>query len=155
MWGSPSKFTCSDRQLERLADVCTQTFVSNMHGGIPSDCPHRERRGYTGDGQITCEAVFYAVEAEVFYRKWLIDIEDAQDGVTGFVPAHRALFGRGGGPSWGYAICAVPEILYRHTGDKKIVKEALPHVRPLDEILKDAHERRGTYRPRGTRLVSR
>lgn len=134
--GEPSKFTCSDRQLERLADVCTQTFVSNMHGGIPSDCPHRERRGYTGDGQITCEAVFYAVEAEVFYRKWLKDIEDAQDGVTGFVPHTAPFSGGGGGPSWGYAICAVPEILYRHTGDKKIVKEALPHVRRWTKYLK-------------------
>ena len=37
-----------------------------MHCGIPSDCPHVERRGYTGDGQLTCNAAMIQLDgAEV------------------------------------------------------------------------------------------
>ena len=35
-----------------------------MHGGVTSDCPHRERLGYTGDGQLTCNAVMTELDAE-------------------------------------------------------------------------------------------
>ena len=33
-------------------------MLCNMHTGHPSDCPHLERRGYTGDGQLTAIQLF-------------------------------------------------------------------------------------------------
>jgi hypothetical protein len=50
-----------------------------MHSGITSDCPHLERRGYTGDGQLTCHAVMNIFDAKAFYKKWIRDIFDGQD----------------------------------------------------------------------------
>ena len=138
-----SEFRCSAPGLNRLAQVCIQTFVSNMHGGIPSDCPHRERRGYTGDGQVTCEAVMYGMNAEVFYRKWMKDILNAQDGISGYVPNSAPFSGGGGGPSWGYAVCEVPDVLYRMTGDIGIIRQALPHVRRWAGYLQKRTDGRG------------
>ena len=130
-----SEFSCSESILNEITEMCVQTFVSNMHGGIPSDCPHRERRGYTGDGQVTCEAVMYAMQAEVFYRKWLQDILDAQDTATGFVPHTAPFSGGGGGPSWGYAVCEVPYRLYAWTGDRTVLQDALPHMQKWVKYL--------------------
>ena len=48
-----SEFTTDKRVLKWLYDAFINTQLSNMHSGIPSDCPHLERRGYTGDGQLT------------------------------------------------------------------------------------------------------
>jgi alpha-L-rhamnosidase len=54
-----------------------------MHGGVPTDCPHREKLPYTGDGQCTAKSVFYSFGFENFYDKWLTDIVDSQ-GENGF-----------------------------------------------------------------------
>jgi hypothetical protein len=57
-----------------------------MHGGVPSDCPHRERRGYTGDGQIAARAAIYNFDMASFYTKWMNDLQDAQHTINGYVP---------------------------------------------------------------------
>ena len=44
--------------LNFLFDAFVRTQLNNMHGSIPSDCPHRERLGYTGDGQVQHLTVF-------------------------------------------------------------------------------------------------
>ncbi|MBN2559108.1 MAG: family 78 glycoside hydrolase catalytic domain [Clostridia bacterium] len=94
--------------------------LSNMHGGVPSDCPHRERLGYTGDGHITVDAALYSLDSVNFYKKWLRDIVLSQNTKTGFVPHTVPFCGGGGGPAWGSACAIVPYHLYRHTFDKGI-----------------------------------
>lgn len=39
---------------------------NNMHGSISSDCPHRERLAYTGDGQVLVESMLYAFDCTRF-----------------------------------------------------------------------------------------
>ena len=80
-----------------------------MHIGHPSDCPHIERRGYTGDGQLTCHAVLSIFDAEAFYKKWLQDIADGQDTLSGHIQYTAPYIRSGGGPGgWGSAIVEVP-----------------------------------------------
>ena len=80
-----------------------------MHTGIPSDCPHIERRGYTGDGQLVCRAAMDVLDAKDFYRKWIEDIADCQDRLTGHVQYTAPYIRSGGGPGgWGGAACIVP-----------------------------------------------
>ena len=57
-----------------------------MHGGIASDCPHRERSAYTGDGQVACVTVMHNFDSKNFYHKWIQDIIGAQNIETGYVP---------------------------------------------------------------------
>ena len=47
---SAGTFECSNPLLNRILENYQRTQLGNVHGGIPSDCPHRERRGSTGDG---------------------------------------------------------------------------------------------------------
>lgn len=51
-----SSFESDSEMLNWLYDAYIRTQLSNMHSGVPSDCPHIERLGYTGDGQLCCEA---------------------------------------------------------------------------------------------------
>ena len=97
---------------------------SNIHCGIPSDCPHRERLGYTGDGQLTASAAMYLADCRSFYRKWLRDIADGQCKKTGHVQHTAPLGGGGGGPAgWGGAIIIVPWQYYLHYGEIDILEE--------------------------------
>ena len=100
-----------------------------MHDGFPSDCPHRERLGYTGDGQITASAAMTMFDCESFYRKWIRDICDCQNIDNGHIQHTAPFYGGGGGPvGWGGAVVQVPYAFYMHYGDKSLVKEVLPHI---------------------------
>lgn len=112
-----SGFTSSDPVLNWYYEAFLRTQLANMHGGVPSDCPHRERFGYTGDGQIVCDTAMTLLSADSFYEKWIGDILDCQDNVTGHVLHTAPFMGGGGGPAWGCAIAIVPWVYYRHTGD--------------------------------------
>ena len=64
--------------LNRIVTMTRWTSLSNLMD-IPTDCPTRERAGWTGDGGLTHETTAFNFEMGAFYRKWLTDIGDAQD----------------------------------------------------------------------------
>lgn len=131
-----SEFECSDETLNWYRDAFVNTQLSNMHGGVPSDCPHRERLGYTGDGQLTCNAVFTQFDAESFYRKWIADILDCQDKTTGHVHHTAPFAGGGGGPAgWGGAIINVPYHFYRHYGDRAELENIFPSMEKYADYM--------------------
>ena len=110
-----------------LYDAYIRTQLSNMHGSFPSDCPHRERLGYTGDGQITAPAAMLLLDSREFYRKWIRDILDSQDPDTGHIQHTAPFMGGGGGPGgWGSAVIIVPYHFYRMFGETEVLREAYP-----------------------------
>ena len=112
-----------------------------MHIGHPSDCPHIERRGYTGDGQLTCHAVLSIFDAEAFYKKWLQDIADGQDTLSGHIQYTAPYIRSGGGPGgWGSAIVEVPYQLYRHFGDKQVLSKYYGNMRRYIDYLESHSE---------------
>lgn len=96
-------FHSSSAELNWLFDAFLRTQLNNMHGGVPSDCPHRERLGYTGDGQVCAEAAMTLLDGRAFYRKWIRDIFDSQDQVGGHIN-HTAPFAGGGGGPGGWCL---------------------------------------------------
>ena len=119
-----SGFQCENKTLNWLYDAYIRTQLCNMHTGIPSDCPHLERRGYTGDGQLTCEAVMLMIESEKFYRKWMEDIADCQDKNSGNIQYTAPYWLSGGGPGgWGCAVAEVPYVFYKMYGDIEPMKK--------------------------------
>ena len=94
-----------------------------MHGGIASDCPHRERSPYTGDGQVACATVMHNFDARSFYTKWIQDISGAQNPETGYVPNGAPWQpGCGGGVAWGAAMNIMPWEYYLHYGDLDLLR---------------------------------
>lgn len=113
-----SSFSCDNALLDWIHDTYLNTQLTNMHAGIPSDCPHLERRGYTGDGQLACHAAMNMLDAKAFYRKWIEDIADCRDVATGHIQYTAPYMHSGGGPGgWGCAIVEVPYQYYKHYGD--------------------------------------
>ncbi len=104
-----AKFESTAEGMNFLFDAYIRSQLDNMHGSIPSDCPHRERLGYTGDGQLCAPAAMQMLDSRKFYRKWIQDILDCQDKTSGHVQHTAPLMGGGGGPGgWGCAVVLVP-----------------------------------------------
>lgn len=138
-----STFECDNETLNWTYKTFIHTMLCNMHTGHPSDCPHLERRGYTGDGQLTCHAVLSVLDAKRFYEKWLQDIADCQDQLSGHVQYTAPYIRSGGGPGgWGCAIVEVPYQLYKHYGDKEILLKYYGNMRRYIDYL-EAHSEFG------------
>jgi len=136
-----SAFHSDNELLNWLHDAFLNTQLTNMHAGIPSDCPHNERRGYTGDGQLICHTAMNMLDAEAFYRKWMQDIADSQDAITGHIQYTAPYVRSGGGPGgWGCAIVEVPWQFYRHYGDASVLQKYYPAMKRYFDYL-EAHSR--------------
>jgi alpha-L-rhamnosidase len=138
-----STFESDNETLNWIYKTFLHTMLCNMHTGHPSDCPHIERRGYTGDGQLTCHAVLTTLGAKEFYEKWLQDIADSQDALSGHVQYTAPYIRSGGGPGgWGCAIVEVPYQLYRHYGDAAVLEKYYHNMRRYIDYL-EAHSEFG------------
>lgn len=138
-----STFECDNETLNWTYNTFIHTMLCNMHTGHPSDCPHLERRGYTGDGQLTTHAVLSIFDARAFYEKWLQDIADSQDVLSGHIQYTAPYIRSGGGPGgWGCAIVEVPYQLYKHYGDKEILSKYYKNMRRYIDYL-EAHSEFG------------
>jgi alpha-L-rhamnosidase len=117
------KFETSNLLFNKINQIWWRSQTDNMHGGIASDCPHRERSPYTGDGQVSCVTVMHNFDARAFYTKWIQDILGAQNPETGYVPNGAPWQpGCGGGVAWGAAMSIMPWEFYLHYGDTSMLK---------------------------------
>lgn len=131
-----SGFESDNEVLNWLYKTYLRTQLDNMHCGVPSDCPHIERLGYTGDGQLCAEAVMLMTNSRLFYKKWMGDIADCQDVETGHVQHTTPFCGGGGGPAaWGGAIVVVPYVYYKTYGEKEAVEQYFPNMLKYIEYM--------------------
>ena len=63
------KFECSNELFNNINKIWWRSQTDNMHGGIASDCPNRERSPYTGDGQVACVTVMHNFRCKSFLYK--------------------------------------------------------------------------------------
>lgn len=126
-------FACGDDDLNRLHEAARWSFRGNAVD-VPTDCPHRERLGWTGDYQVFAPTAVRLYDVAGFTRKWLRSVRDDQlpDGrVANFSPdGHRikehpdVLFAMmTGSAGWGDAIVLVPWLLYETYGDREALAE--------------------------------
>lgn len=141
-------FTCSSSLVNQLQTCTEWSYLSNFVG-YPTDCPHREKNGWTGDAHLATEAGLYNFQAAAGYRKWLVDMADEQreDGsLPGIVPTSGWGYEWGNGPCWDSAAVLIPWNLYLYRGDRVVLENAYPMIRRYMEYL-------GTY-SRGGELIS-
>ena len=142
-------FECSNSLLNKILDNYQWTQLGNVHGGVPSDCPHRERRGYTGDGQISARSAIYNFDMAQFYTKWVNDIADGQNHKTGYVPNTTPYQDGGGGTPWGSAYVIIPWYMYQYYGDSRILQTHYEGMKHWIEFMKNELNKDGILANQG------
>lgn len=122
-------FTCDNELVNKLQEAILWAYRSNFVDGYPTDCPHREKNGWTGDAQLACELAMYNFQNTAAYEKWVRDLMDEQrpDGnLPGIVPTSGWGYTWGNGPAWDSALLIVPWTLYVYQGDTRVLEQAYP-----------------------------
>ena len=136
-------FECSNTFMNKINTAYLSTQKANFHGSLSSDCPHRERLGYTGDGQVAMESALLSFDMPQFYHKWLIDIDDARNHKTGFVTHSAPFGGGGGGPAWGSAYVIMPWLYFSYYNDTTLLKQHYTGMKQWVEYLKTRTDENG------------
>jgi alpha-L-rhamnosidase len=94
--------------------------------GIPTDCPQREKNGWTGDAQVACEQGLFYGDGITLYEAWMNDFGDEQfitGALPGIIPTSGQWgYGFGSGPAWDSAYLLIPWHLYEYYGDPTALK---------------------------------
>ncbi len=124
-----SDFSCSNTMINQFLSNTRWSLKSNFVD-IPTDCPQREKSGWTGDAQVFVGTASYLADTAAFFRKWLRDVRDCQreDGrVDNVCPKIRgkdtnrdALNGSVG---WADAAVIIPYTLWKRTGDDRFITD--------------------------------
>ncbi len=133
------EFSSSCDTLNTLYSMTTNAILSNYHG-IPTDCPHREKNGWTGDAQLSIEPSVYNFDMQFAYKKWIEDFFDNQlpsGQISAIIPSGGWGFNWGSGPAWDIAFFRIPEALQRYYGDDLTVKEAFPYLEKYFAYMSD------------------
>ena len=118
------EFSCSDPTLEKLQTNTVWSYIGNFVG-IPSDCPHREKNGWTGDALLAAETGLFNFAAGSAYAQWVESIADAQrpsGQLPGIVPTAGWGYNWGSGPAWDSAFILIPWYVYLFTGDDTAIR---------------------------------
>ncbi len=116
-------FTCSDDVLNKLQAMARNATVSNFYY-FPTDCPQREKNGWTGDAVNSCRQTHLNLNPDKSYKEWLRNIrkaQRAQGDIPGVVPTDA--WGYNIGPAWDAVLTHLPYFTYLYRGDKEILEE--------------------------------
>jgi len=121
-------FSSSNELLNRFFGATVWSAKGN-HLDIPTDCPTRERHGWTGDAQIFFETAGYLFDFAAFSRKWLRDVFDWQERsgrLPHIVPEGGADFymrSMNGSVGWSDVGILMPYRFWKLFGDERILTE--------------------------------
>ncbi len=148
-YASRGTFECSNELLNKIYKTTMYTFDCVTAGGVSVDCPHRERLGYGGDGQITTKTALYAYDLGALYTKWLGNWRDVQNPETGELTNIAPYpHGAGGGPTWGAISVFLPWDLYLHYGDRRVLQDNYAMMKQYVAFL-DSKSENGLLKPYG------
>ncbi len=138
-------FECSDAFLNQLFQAGIISTYSNLHYQI-TDCPTREKLGWTNDAQASAEQILTNFKSEHLMEKWLQDIRDAmrEDGaLPGIIPTAGWGYHWGNGPVSDGVLFEIPHRIYLHTGNAAPLMETLPWFDRYLEYLDSKRDKDG------------
>lgn len=118
-------FKCSDDTVNRIFEMTVNSDLSNFYY-FPTDCPHREKNGWTGDVASSCFHMMMLYDCQMSFSQWLENVRKSQNdagALPGIVPTATWGYDWGNGPAWDCAAFYLPYECWRLRGDVQIIKD--------------------------------
>ncbi len=132
-------FDSSNALLNKFVEN-TRWSAKNNHADVPTDCPTRERHGWTGDAQIFVKTASYFFDYDAMARKYIADMTDGQkkNGVyrqitppSGVDSYMNAMDGSAG---WSDAGVLIPYMLYKMYSDERVLRDNYESMKKYAEF---------------------
>ena len=141
-------FRCSNEALNQLQENIVRSQVGNFLA-IPTDCPQRERAGWTGDVLVYADTALFNQNAEKFFERWLksVNADQLPNGeipivvpyVNGYRYFQKPLMGSDSSSGWGDVIIHLPWSLYQEYGNLELLKAQFPYMKNwMDHVESEA-----------------
>lgn len=131
--------TSSNPTLNKIWEAANSSYLANLFG-YPTDCPQREKNGWTGDAHIASETGLYNFDGITIYEKWLADHRDEQQ-ANGVLPAIIPTSGWGyqwaNGPDWTSTIAIIPWNIYLFYGDNSLLEVCYDNIKSYVDHITD------------------
>ena len=117
-------FECSNDLINKINTASKLSYLDNLVT-IPTDCPHREKNGWTADANLAIDLGLLNYDGLTFYEKWVNDMADSQNAegnLPGIVPTSGWGYEDWIGPVWASAFCMIPDALMHYYGDTKAIE---------------------------------
>ena len=131
------KIESSNPTLNKIWYAANNSYLSNLYG-YPTDCPQREKNGWTGDGQISVETGLFNFDGITIYEKWLADHCDEQqpNGVLpNIIPTSGWGYDWANGPDWTSSIAIIPWNVYQFYGDNRLLKQTYNNIKSYVDYI--------------------
>lgn len=136
------EFKCDNAFINELQDAVLHTTLCNYYH-MPTDCPQREKNGWTGDAHLSCEQALFNLDMKSAYLKWLDDMADCQrpnGAIPCIVPTSIWGYNWGSGNAWDAALFEIPWQMYLFYGDKQILQRYLPNMKKYISLLENIRD---------------
>ncbi|OJV36823.1 MAG: alpha-rhamnosidase [Bacteroidia bacterium 43-41] len=135
------KINSSNNTLNKAWQASNASYLSNLFG-YPTDCPQREKNGWTGDAHIAIETGLYNFDGITVYEKWLADHRDEQQ-PNGVLPAIIPSSGWGyqwaNGPDWTSTIAIIPWNIYLFYGDTRLLELCYDNIKRYVDYIDEQY----------------
>ncbi|AMR32219.1 alpha-rhamnosidase [Mucilaginibacter sp. PAMC 26640] len=131
----------SNPTINKIWYATNNSYLSNLFG-YPTDCPQREKNGWTGDAIIAAETGLYNFDGITVYEKWMADHRDEQqpNGVLpSIIPTAGWGYEWGNGPDWTSTIAMIPWDIYLFYGDTKVLSANYDNIRRYVDHINDLY----------------
>lgn len=139
-------FNCSNELLNKIWLASNQSYLCNLHS-IPTDCPQREKNGWTADAHVAIDLGLLNFDGIKFYEKWMDDFIDNQKpegNISGIIPSSGWGYDDWIGPVWDAALFIIPDALERYYGDSRTIEKMYPTCERYLEFLHNRENEEGT-----------
>ncbi len=141
-----SDFTSGSEIINYVYTAGIRSSFSNMFWCL-TDCPTREKLGWTNDAQASCEQMLINFDMVPFFKKWYEDVlADQLDSgeLHSVIPSPG--YGLDWGPGCGYFLFGLPARIYLYTADASLLIRAIPHFEKYRAFFRSAIERDYEFR---------
>lgn len=139
-------FSCSNELLNKIWEATRQAYLCNLHS-IPTDCPQREKNGWTADAHIVIDVALQNFDGIKLYEKWMNDFIDNQreeGNISGIIPSSGWGYDDWIGPVWDAALFIIPDAIAKYYGDTRTIHNLYETCERYLRYLKNREDENGT-----------
>lgn len=121
---------CSDPAVSTVHRMALNSYNGNFIG-LPLDCPHREKNGWTSEAQLGLDLGLYSYDCGTAYIEYLETLTDAMrisGQLPGMVPTSGWGYNWGNGPAYDSALINIAWQLYLFNADRNVLRKFFPFM---------------------------